>query len=227
MSTSETSCLGCGLQHNDTVRFRPYAFFVLAAIVLAGCGSPGRNRSQAPVWQDIQTVVSSEPSFPVAGPVETIPAHPVKTPATPSTAPPSSWETWIPLQRWSHANNSGSVARLSAGPPPAYALQTTNGSFIFHTGNQSAQWDGMELRLGFAPQLIDGQPYLHTLDLNKTVQPLLQADTAAVLTQNSVIVIDPGHGGENAGTRSVLGNHYEKEFTLDWGLRLQALLLSS
>ena len=85
----------------------------------------------------------------------------------------------------------------------------------------------MELRLGFAPQLIDGQPYLHTLDLNKTVQPLLQADTGPVLTQNSVIVVDPGHGGENAGTRSVLGNHYEKEFTLDWGLRLQALLLSS
>jgi N-acetylmuramoyl-L-alanine amidase len=85
----------------------------------------------------------------------------------------------------------------------------------------------MDLRLGFAPQLIDGQPYLHTLDLNKTVQPLLQADGPPVLSQNSVIVIDPGHGGENAGTRSILGNHYEKEFTLDWGLRLQALLLSN
>ncbi len=80
---------------------------------------------------------------------------------------------------------------------------------------------------GVCPQLIDGQPCLHTLDLNKTVQPLLEADTAPVLSQNSVIVIDPGHGGGNAGTRSVLGNHYEKEFTLDWGLRLQALLLSS
>ena len=228
MSTSETSCLGCGLQHNDTVRFRAYAFIIAAAILLAGCGSPnGRNRSQSPVWEDVQTVVPSEPSFPVAGPIDTTPAHPAKTPATPDTALPSASEIWIPLQRWAHANSSGLVVRLNAGPPPAYALQTTNGSFVFHTGNQSAQWHGMELRLGFAPQLIDGQPYLHTLDLSKTVQPLLQADTATVLSQNSVIVIDPGHGGENAGTRSVLGNHYEKEFTLDWGLRLQALLLSS
>jgi N-acetylmuramoyl-L-alanine amidase len=85
----------------------------------------------------------------------------------------------------------------------------------------------MELRLGFAPQLIDGQPYLHALDLNKTVQPLVQAGSAPSLNQNSVIVIDPGHGGENAGTKSVLGNHYEKEFTLDWGLRLQAILLAN
>ena len=106
-------------------------------------------------------------------------------------------------------------------------LQTTNGSFGFRAGSQSAQWDGLELRLGFAPQLIDGQPYLHALDLAKTVQPLLLVDPAPILNQNSVIVIDPGHGGENAGTKSVLGNRYEKEFTLDWGLRLQAVLQSS
>jgi N-acetylmuramoyl-L-alanine amidase len=39
-----------------------------------------------------------------------------------------------------------------------------------------------------------------------------------------VLVIDPGHGGENAGTKSVLGDRYEKEFTLDLARRLQGLL---
>jgi len=42
-----------------------------------------------------------------------------------------------------------------------------------------------------------------------------------------VVVIDPGHGGENPGTKSVLGAHYEKEYTLDWAMRLQALLLAN
>jgi N-acetylmuramoyl-L-alanine amidase len=65
------------------------------------------------------------------------------------------------------------------------------------------------------------------LDLNKTVHPLVLSGSGLSLNQNSVIVIDPGHGGENAGTKCVLGNHYEKEFTLDWGLRLQAVLLAN
>lgn len=82
----------------------------------------------------------------------------------------------------------------------------------------------MEVYLGFAPQLIEGQPYVHLLDLNKTLQPLLAAGSGLELGPGPVIVIDPGHGGENAGTRSVLGNHYEKEFTLDLARRLQTLL---
>jgi N-acetylmuramoyl-L-alanine amidase len=41
---------------------------------------------------------------------------------------------------------------------------------------------------------------------------------------NRVIVIDPGHGGSNVGTHSVLDGRFEKEFTLDWALRLAPLL---
>jgi len=40
-------------------------------------------------------------------------------------------------------------------------------------------------------------------------------------------VIDPGHGGLNAGTQSVFGNANEKEFTLDWGRRLARLLVTN
>ena len=37
-------------------------------------------------------------------------------------------------------------------------------------------------------------------------------------------MIDPGHGGNNFGTVSVLDGRFEKEFTLDWAKRLQPLL---
>jgi N-acetylmuramoyl-L-alanine amidase len=136
-------------------------------------------------------------------------------------------DTLIPLQRWSRANGFGAPVRLAGAPLPGYAVQSTNGAFVLHTGSQVAQWDGVELRLGFAPELIDGQPYVHSLDLYKSIQPVLQGEQMPAPGYSPIIVIDPGHGGENAGTKSVLGNHYEKEFTLDWALRLQSLLAAN
>ncbi len=41
---------------------------------------------------------------------------------------------------------------------------------------------------------------------------------------NRIIVIDPGHGGINAGTISAGDHRPEKEFTLDWARRLEPLL---
>lgn len=110
------------------------------------------------------------------------------------------------------------------GLAPAYALRSGNGTLTLRAGSVLARWDGLEVQLGFAPQMINGQPYVHALDLQKTIQPLLEGGRSLGLGSNPIIVIDPGHGGENSGTTSVLGNHYEKEFTLDWALRLQKAL---
>ncbi len=38
------------------------------------------------------------------------------------------------------------------------------------------------------------------------------------------VLIDPGHGGGNEGTRHILDGSLEKDYTLDWGLRLAPLL---
>jgi len=95
---------------------------------------------------------------------------------------------------------------------------------VVRSGSELVHWNGVELHLGFAPRLTDGQLYVHALDLNKTVQPLLEGPTGPPLPSKPIIVIDPGHGGENAGTKSALDNHYEKEFTLDLAHRLQVLL---
>jgi N-acetylmuramoyl-L-alanine amidase len=112
-------------------------------------------------------------------------------------------------------------------PLASYSLHSSNGVFILRPGSQIAQWDGLELHLGFAPQLIDGQPYMHHLDLTKTVHPLLTGLPGLSASPRPTIVIDPGHGGENAGAKSVLDDHYEKEFTLDWALRLQRALATN
>lgn len=208
------------------MRFRANAAAVLPVLLLAGCVSPPRQSSTlAPKWEEPNTAVAAGPIFPIGGPVDGVQTAPTK-PSWPTNAPLYQ-ATWIPLQRWSRANALGAAVHLAAAPAPTYALQSTNGNFVLCAGSCVAHWGGLELRLGFAPQIIDGQPYVHWLDLTKTIEPLVHGEPMLALGANSVIVIDPGHGGDNSGTKSVLGNHYEKEFTLDWALRLQSLLAAS
>jgi N-acetylmuramoyl-L-alanine amidase len=133
-------------------------------------------------------------------------------------------ETWIPLSRWCKANNLAEPNRLATAPLPTYGLTTGSGSVVLRGGSRIASWNGMELRLGFAPQMIDNEMCVNALDLRKTVQPLVNAETVWPGRTNRIIVIDPGHGGEDSGTKSILGSHYEKEFTLDWARRLGSLL---
>jgi N-acetylmuramoyl-L-alanine amidase len=93
---------------------------------------------------------------------------------------------------------------------------------VLDIGSRDATWNGVEIQLGFAPEFIDDQVFVHGLDLYKNLEPLLLGSPPAF--GNRVIVIDPGHGGSNVGTHSVLDGRFEKEFTLDWAKRLAPLL---
>ena len=210
---------------------RASLFGILLTLFLTGCGtSSHRNNYQAAIWPDMNSVVPPGPTFPIGAPIESNLPAPVKPVVPP---PPKSFprttitETWVPLERWSKATDAAVLSQRATGPVPTFALQSTNGTFVLHTGSLLAQWEGLEVRLGFAPQLIDGHPYVHSLDLSKTIQPLLQGNPPLGPGSSPVIVIDPGHGGENPGTRCVLDNRLEKEFTLDWAQRLQAMLMAN
>jgi N-acetylmuramoyl-L-alanine amidase len=135
-------------------------------------------------------------------------------------------ETWISLNRWARERGYGLLPAASADPAPAFALGTDRGVFALHVNSLLASWDGLELHLGFQPQLINGQPFVHTLDVKKNIEPLL-SDLPLQLKTNRILVIDPGHGGPQAGTISIADGVPEKTFTLDWATRLAALLATN
>jgi N-acetylmuramoyl-L-alanine amidase len=210
-------------------RFQGGCSIIVASVccTLAGCATASRGKkNSASDWNSYQ-----QTNVPVAE-FEHVPEGPQIAPppgSTPDTSKPpvfSRNETWIPIARWSRDNGIGTLQQISPAPGPVYSLKTTNGALIFQAKNLIAKWNGQEFHLGFEPQMIGGQPFVHALDLEKTILPLLRNSEAPAKT-NRVVVIDPGHGGQNAGTASVLGNANEKEFTLDWGLRLARLLATN
>jgi N-acetylmuramoyl-L-alanine amidase len=189
------------------------------AVLLAGCASAPRER--APDWE--QEAGAASPAVPLA-PLALSP--PAATPATAMPAAPAipPGETWVPLSQWCQAKGLTAPYPVTVGSSAAFAVATPGGVLVLRPGSQSALWDGLDIRLGFAPEIIGGQPCVHTLDVQKTLDPLVSPCFLNNLGANPTVVIDPGHGGADCGTRSVLGEHCEKEYTLDWGRRLAFLL---
>jgi N-acetylmuramoyl-L-alanine amidase len=146
------------------------------------------------------------------------------TPATTiSKAAPKPVLTWSSLAQWAAKHKIGKPYLLSESPAITYAIGSTNGVMVLEVGSLTTTWNGVEIHLGFEPQMIDGEISLFGLDLQKNLEPLL-CEPPLTFGTNRVIVIDPGHGGNNFGTRSVLDGRFEKEFTLDWAKRLKPLL---
>jgi N-acetylmuramoyl-L-alanine amidase len=131
--------------------------------------------------------------------------------------------TWTSLDHWAAENKVGALRRLSGGPTTRYIIDGKKGLLVLEIGSREAIWRGMQFHLGFAPEIIDNQVFIHGLDLQKNLVPLMLRDPLTFGT-NRVIVIDPGHGGMNGGTISVVDRRPEKEFTLDLARRIKPLL---
>jgi N-acetylmuramoyl-L-alanine amidase len=201
------------------IRKASAAAFLLVGLV--GCGTPSaRKRELATDWESPEFAASQRPtSAPTqAAPAvsSTVPRHPVQKQA----------ESWLSLERWCEDNQCGVPVRLS-GAPPSYSLNASNGSLVLHSGSTSAYWAGSEVRLGFAPQFIDGHLFVHGLDFEKTIDPLMHQWTPPSKGGHPVIVLDPGHGGADPGTRATGTHFFEKDLTLDWALRLAPLLTAN
>jgi N-acetylmuramoyl-L-alanine amidase len=204
------------LAHNDSV-FKPGTLLLCSIAVLGACSCASRQPpgSRAPDWEIPGTTA------PVPETIEQ-PAD-LQPRAEPAPRAGGYAQTWIPLERWSREQQAGSVQRVSSNPSATFMLNAANGVFTLRANSVTAGWNGLELRLGFAPQLIDQQLYVHVLDITKNIEPLL-AGRPMPTTATPIVVLDPGHGGVDSGTKSVLGGRHEKEFTLDWARRLQPLL---
>lgn len=149
----------------------------------------------------------------IAAPVTTSLPRPVSAPVY----------TWTSLKRWAIEQRILPPVLLAKSPLVTYSISSPQGMMVLAIGSREAAWNGVSIHLGFAPEIIDGEVYVHALDLQKSFAPFLCAPPLSFGT-NRTIVIDPGHGGINAGTLEVGDRRPEKEFTLDWARRLQPLL---
>lgn len=131
--------------------------------------------------------------------------------------------TWTSLDGWAQKNKLNAPRKFSTSPVASYVITSSQGKLILEIGSREATWNGIEINLGFAPEIIDDQVFVYGLDLQKNLEPLLLGEPL-VFGANRIIVIDPGHGGANVGTHSVLDGRFEKEFTLDWARRVKPLL---
>jgi N-acetylmuramoyl-L-alanine amidase len=196
--------------------------FCGALIFMAGCATQP-NESLPPNW-------SAPNEAPAPPPQKLPPLKPIPSPVTTNPPPPrvalkaAPIYTWTSLNRWAAEQKISAPEKLASSPVTAYAVSSRNGVLVLEIGAREATWNGVEINLGFAPEFIDDQVFVHGLDLQKNLEPLLLGEPLQFSGTNRVIVIDPGHGGDNHGTASVLDGRLEKEFTLDWAKRLKPLL---
>jgi N-acetylmuramoyl-L-alanine amidase len=211
-----------------------FAGIIFAAVLscVVGAARPSAD-SQSPSLTWVNTNVVRNPFGPQ--PVKLM--APVTPPNAPS-GPGEEWQpppaprqtavkpvtTWVSLDNWAAEHGVGKPHLLSNLPVTTYAIGSSNGVMVLAIGSREAAWNGIEIHLGFGPQIIDGQIFLYGPDLQKNLEPLLCDPPLALPRTNGIIVIDPGHGGMNSGTHSILDGRFEKEFTLDWALRLAPLL---
>ena len=207
--------------------FSKHALRILAAllIILTGCSSTRRPVDEKPHDAEDafnEAKVPMENEHITESPTLAPPPGTVASPAHPAAIRPGSGG-WVSLKRWSAENNIGPMQQISAGSVPTFALKAATGLLILRENDLVAYWNSMQFHLGFPPQLIDNQLFVSSLDMVKNIEPLLRP-LALPPNNNRIIVIDPGHGGSNLGTRSVFNGAREKEYTLDWARRLAAIL---
>lgn len=200
--------------------------FCGALIFLAGCSTtPSNNEPLPTVW----VLTNAVP--PQAGIKSMRPAQPVTNPVAGSNLPPKLSRPapvvkWTSLNVWLTGKKLPAPKRVINSPVASYSFASPRGTMILEIGSREATWRGMEILLGFPPEFADGQIFVHGQDLQKNLEPLLLG-APLVFGTNRVVVIDPGHGGSNTGTHNLTDGRYEKEFTLDWALRIQSLLATN
>ena len=210
--------------------FKPAGIFLCGALVLlAGCAT-SPNEPLPTDWSGTNEIIQSPnpPPFQAIAPAIKTNLPPVtgsNSPSVTNYVRPRGTPvfTWTSLNRWAVENKIGQPHLLAQSPFTTYAINSGRGVMVLGIGSREATWNGLTLHLGFAPEFIDGNVFLHELDLQKNLEPLL-CEAPLTFGSNRVIVLDPGHGGINGGTTSVLDKRPEKEFTLDWARRLKPLL---
>jgi N-acetylmuramoyl-L-alanine amidase len=200
-------------------RARGLAALVASLALAGGCAAPAAASSRA------------ENARPAAPPA----AAPLAaaTPAAPAPAAPSRLWPFKHLFNTDYVDvraiaerygltsawvTSGRVMQL-ADAQGRVRLQFEDRSHDFHL-------DGVRVFMGAATVSYQGSLYVSKIDVIKTIAPLLRpADQAGLLPDPPrLIVLDPGHGGNDPGNQNSALRLDEKNMTLDVARRLKKVL---
>ena len=105
-----------------------------------------------------------------------------------------------------------------------FTIKGIYGSLTLKANSREAFYNGGRIWLSF-PFIRgeNGEAFVSRMDVIKLLDPLLRREEMAPRKPVRGVVIDPGHGGSNDGTRSC-PRYYEKVATLDTAKRLQQVL---
>jgi N-acetylmuramoyl-L-alanine amidase len=200
-------------------------FGVLCLVILTGCPTPPKRVPRPLSLESARTVPPSEVQV---APQEVKPIVPDRTPPTNDipVKPTFPVRQWISFNDWSRQNGNAKLQARSTPASGPYELRGSNGLLSINVGSRVAYWNGLSLSLGFVPRLTNGEPFIHSLDIEKNFEPLI-TPFASCEKPSRIVVIDPGHGGEDNGAKSVINGGFEKDYSLDWALRVQSLLSSN
>jgi N-acetylmuramoyl-L-alanine amidase len=201
---------------------------IVMAGALSSCGTPHPQRTTQ--LRAIPHALAGSPKTQASSDLTSEPglASTADAESTPARIPEPIREEagdWVDLGAWARLETGIELRSLSSARV-SWQLRSPEGVLELIGQSRIARYEGVELWLGYAPMLgVDGLR-VHRVDLEKNIRPLL-LDAAWPPSTARRIVIDPGHGGAQPGTRSVLGAGLEKDYTLDWALRLAPLLTAA
>lgn len=98
------------------------------------------------------------------------------------------------------------------------ALRSPRLVLRLRSGSQEMYVNGVKFMLSLPAKSQGADVLVSRIDLSKLIDPVLRPSHIAQGPLFTTVVVDPGHGGHDAGARGVFGN--EETYTLDTSLRL-------
>lgn len=108
-------------------------------------------------------------------------------------------------------------------PEKSFDLSSPQGSMNLKVDSREMRWKGARYWLSHAVRQAEGVTLIPKVDLLKTFDPLLRPNAEIAKRPVLGVVVDPGHGGGDYGTRAARGLS-EKAANLDVSKRLIRLL---
>lgn len=205
-------------------------FIILSAIAIlfaTGCASSPNKKISAvtPLPSELKT--ENQPNPPQPSPINQIKSEGTddrkeKIPAISTNNIPRTVQSgWSIID--SLTNNSFSIRYTKSPAARQCIIENGSSAVTIIEGKQFIYFDGIKVDLGYPPKWENGRCYLNELDVLSIILPLLKP-VKGMNIKSAVVVIDPGHGGSDPGSISVLNRKPEKEYTLDIAKRVQSVL---